>query len=195
MMELRSDHELMEAIAAGDEVAFQGLVERHRREVYGTILKMLGDPHESEDLAQRVFLRVWQAAPRYRPEALFTTWLFTILRRLVFNECERRARVLSRIAPMPLFEEGEGGERESPDLLQKDPALQLVERERFGKVDAAIRSLPEKQRLALLLNVYHDMPYEEIAGVLKTSVSATKSILFRAREGMKGLLREEFGEF
>lgn len=190
----RTDHELMADIARGDEGAFREIVERHQREVYGTIVKMLGDPHEAEDLAQRVFLRVYQAAPRYRPEAQFNTWLFTILRRLVFNESQRRARLHSRRVremPGPDGEERDPG-NEAPDLRQPDPSRRLAERERWERIDAAVLGLPENQRLALLLKAHQDLSYEEIARVLKTSVSATKSILFRAREALKERLPEEF---
>jgi RNA polymerase sigma-70 factor, ECF subfamily len=192
----RTDHELMADIARGDEGAFREIVERHQREVYGTIAKMLGDPHEAEDLAQRVFLRVYQAAPRYRPEAQFNTWLFTILRRLVFNESHRRARLQARQVqvretPGP---DGEGRDlgNDAPDLRQPDPSRQLAERERWERIDAALLELPENQRLALLLKAHQDLSYEEIARVLKTSVSATKSILFRARETLKERLPDEF---
>jgi RNA polymerase sigma-70 factor (ECF subfamily) len=178
----------MEAVARGDAGAFHELVERHQREVYGTIVKMIGDLHEAEDLAQRVFLRVYQAAPRYRPDAQFTTWLYTILRRLVFNETERRSRRRARIVDD--FRNEEGEEKESPDLTHRDPAAQLVEQERWEKIDAAVLALPETQRLALLLKVHQDLSYEEIAAVLKTSVSATKSILFRARETLKETLKD-----
>src|SRR5690606_37635732 len=83
---------LMERIGAGDHRAFRELIERHQRAVIGTVAKMLGNPSEAEDIAQQVFLRVWRHAKRYRPEAKFTTYLFTITRNLVFNETRRKKR-------------------------------------------------------------------------------------------------------
>ena len=86
------DKELMARLAAGDESALRELVEKHQGAVYGTISKMLGDPIEAQDLAQQVFVRIYRAAGTYRAMAQFRTWMFTIVRNLVFNEHRRRAR-------------------------------------------------------------------------------------------------------
>ena len=86
------DFALMERIGAGDHEAFRELVERHQNAVIGTVAKMLGNASESEDIAQQVFLRIWRNAKRYRPDAKFTTYLYTITRNLVFNETRRKSR-------------------------------------------------------------------------------------------------------
>ncbi|MEY5019770.1 MAG: hypothetical protein RLZ22_858, partial [Verrucomicrobiota bacterium] len=86
------DFALMKQIAGGDESAFRALVLRHQDAVVGTVAKMLGSPTDAEDIAQQVFLRIWQHAKQYRPDAKFTTYLFTITRNLVFNESRRRSR-------------------------------------------------------------------------------------------------------
>ena len=72
------DHALMERVGRGDHEAFRQLVERHQSAVIGTVTKMLGNPADSEDVSQQVFLRIWRNAKRYRPDAKFTTYLFTI---------------------------------------------------------------------------------------------------------------------
>src|SRR5271163_5275033 len=86
------DKALMVRIAGGDEEALRDLIEKHQGAVYGTIAKMLGDPVEAQDLAQQVFVRVYRAAGSYRATAQFKTWIFTIVRNLVFNEHRRRSR-------------------------------------------------------------------------------------------------------
>src|ERR1700744_6498786 len=88
------DKSLMVLIARGDEEALRELIEKHQGTVYGTIAKMLGDPVEAQDLAQRVFVRIYRAAPTYRATAQFKTWMFTIARNLVFNEHRRRSRAI-----------------------------------------------------------------------------------------------------
>src|ERR1700727_2352110 len=86
------DKALMIRMSTGDEEALRELIEKHQGAVYGTISKMLGDPVEAQDLAQQVFVRVYRAAGSYRAVAQFKTWMFTIVRNLVFNEHRRRSR-------------------------------------------------------------------------------------------------------
>jgi RNA polymerase sigma-70 factor (ECF subfamily) len=184
-----SDPELMVAIAAGDEHALRQLIRRHQNLVYGTIVKMLGDPVEAEDLAQEVFLRVYRAAPRYQPTAQFKTWLFTILRNLVFNEHRRRGR--ARLESLEGDSNDEDGrKRELPDTGQADAAQLLLKQEMMEAVDRAILALPEQQRLAVIMRRYDEFSYEEIAVILKVSVPSLKSLLFRARETLRDKLKQ-----
>ena len=173
----------MQRTAAGDERAFEELIESHQSPVIRTIAKMLGDASTAEDLAQQVFIRVWQSAPRYAATAKFTTWLMTITRNLVFNETRRRGR--ARFFPM---EHEDGSPREIPDAISLEPGRNLEEKELQKAIEEAVASLPEQQRLALILRRYEGMDYEEIADVLETTIPSVKSLLFRAREALRSRL-------
>lgn len=176
------DFALMKRIAAGDESAFCRLLERHQDAVVGTVAKMLGSPSDAEDIAQQVFIRVWQNAKNYRPDAKFTTYLFTITRNLVFNETRRRSRKKET-----RLETGDpsGNHHEPGDAPHRQPDASLLEAELRKAIDQAIASLPETQRLAVILRRYENLSYEEIAKVLDLSVSAVKSQLFRARNSLR----------
>ena len=187
------DKALMTRLAEGDEDALRELVEKHQGAVYGTIAKMLGDPIEAQDLAQQVFLRVYRAAGTYRATAQFKTWMFTIVRNLVFNEHRRR----SRATLVPLHSpdnEGQGTgmtpSLDLPDLANKTAGEHALHQEMLKAIDDAILALPEQQRLAIVLRRYDEFSYEEIAAILKTSVPATKSLLFRARETLRVALQD-----
>jgi RNA polymerase sigma-70 factor (ECF subfamily) len=117
--------------------------------------------------------------------AKFTTWLLTITRNLVFNETRRRGR--ARLLPM---EHEDGSPREIHDTVSLQPGRELQEKELQNAIEAAIATLPEQQRLALILRRYEDMPYEEIAAVLETTVPSVKSLLFRAREDLRAKLEK-----
>lgn len=183
------DIALMARIATGDEQAFRELVERHQHAVVGTIAKMLRDPIEAEDLAQQVFLRIWKHASRWKPEAKFTTYLFTITRNLVYNESRRR----SRRKEVSSDERQEDKGYEPAGEARSEPDSEVERAEMHDEIDAVIASLPEAQRTAVILYSYESMPYEEIAEVLDTSVSSVKSLLFRARSTLKDKLSHLLG--
>lgn len=178
---------IMLRVKEGDREAFRELVVRHQHAVVGTVAKMLGGASDAEDIAQMVFLRVWKSSARYKPTAKFTTWLMTITRNLVFNEMRR----LKRARAISMNEEPEdGAAREYADAESSDPSDDLLQAEKQAAIDAAIKALPENARIAIILRRYENMPYEEIAKVLKTSVPAVKSLLFRARGELKQKLQQ-----
>jgi RNA polymerase sigma-70 factor (ECF subfamily) len=178
------DFHLMARIGAGDHRAFRELVERHQNAVIGTVAKMLGNASEAEDIAQQVFLRIWRHAKRYRPEAKFTTYLFTITRNLVFNETRRK----SRKKEVSSDEREENSSFAIADRDEYRPDAEMLQAELQKAVDAAIATLPEAQRMAVVLRRYEQLSYEEIAAVLGLSVSAIKSLLFRARTTLRDSL-------
>lgn len=176
--------ELMMRVKEGDQLAFRELVELHQYAVVGTVAKMLGNGAEAEDIAQQVFIRLWKSAPRYEVKAKFTTFLFTITRNLVFNETRRKQRRKEH----SLEEQEENSFSEMSDQSTAAPDDDLLKAELRAQIDRAIESLPEKQRMAVILRRYENMPYEQIADVLELSVSAVKSQLFRARGTLRELL-------
>src|SRR5271154_6090879 len=124
------DKALMVRIAAGDEAALRDLIEKHQGAVYGTIAKMLGDPVEAQDLAQQVFVRVYRAAGSYRATAQFKTWIFTIVRNLVFNEHRRRSRATLVSLHPAENESGHSGGLSGldlPDLANKAPGENMLQ--------------------------------------------------------------------
>jgi len=180
----------MAAIARGNNPAFRILVERHQKLVIGTVARMLGTS-DAEDVAQQVFLNVWKSAPRWRPDAKVTTWLMIIAKRLVFNESRRRSR--ARLLPQSERPGEDQSLHDHPDS-SPGPDQRILDHELHRAVEAAMASLGEKERMAVILRRHEGMPYEEIAVVLGVSVSAVKSLLFRARnilrEKLSGYLNE-----
>lgn len=182
----RQDILWMERVAEGDTEAFTQLIETHQLRIVGTVAKMLGDATDAEDIAQQVFIRVWNSAKRYQPTAKFTTWLFKITRNLVFNELRRR----KRHPVTPLERETEEHHFQATDPVTMAPDASLLDTELQQAIQTAIASLPEAQRLAIVLRRYEDLSYEEIAGILDLSVPAVKSLLFRARTELREKLKK-----
>ncbi len=181
----RSDVELMLAVRAGDMDAFACLVDRHRNGIVNLSYRYLGNRADAEDLAQEVFLRVFRARDRYRPEAKFTTWLYRVAVNASLNEVRsRKNRPTHAAANLRAGEDDDG----VPMIADEDATSphDAAEREELrAHVRAAVAELPDRQRLALLLNKFHGQGYQEIADALELTIPAVKSLLVRARESVR----------
>jgi RNA polymerase sigma-70 factor (ECF subfamily) len=179
------DRELLGRAAAGDQAAFAELVGRHEYQVLNLVFRYTRDRQDAEELAQEIFFKVWRHARSFRGESAFSTWLY----RLAVNAClNHRQRKQTRPDSLPLV----------GDLAAGNPpaADEMVAAERELRLKNALAVLPARQRMALALASFEDKSYEEIAAVMKVSVPAVESLLFRARQNLAAVLRplKEKGE-
>ncbi|HLI34493.1 MAG TPA: sigma-70 family RNA polymerase sigma factor [Terriglobia bacterium] len=185
-MAIDSDLELMLRVQNGDAESFELLLNRYRLPLVSYFVRMVRDRALAEDLAQEVFLRVYQARQRYQPEARFTTWLYRIATNLALNALRDR-----KADDAPALEEDDEGVPRVARIVDSRPTaeeqLMLSDRERL--IREAIESLPEKQRVAVILHKYQEVDYRQIAKVLEVSESAVKSLLFRAYENLRTRLQ------
>jgi RNA polymerase sigma-70 factor (ECF subfamily) len=179
------DADLMLRVKKGDATAFEELVDKYKQPVLNLVYRTLRDTSEAEDLAQNVFIQVFKSADRYRVEAKFTTWLFTIARNLCLNEIRRRSRHPAESLDAAQTPDDEGSSRQFEDRRNTSAPDLLLRDELTNKVEEALASLPENQRTAILLFKEKDMSYEEISKILECSLSATKSLIHRGRETLK----------
>ena len=190
---MATDHDpdaaLMLRVREGDTPAFEALVQKYQQPVFNLLYRTLQDAAEAEDLAQNVFLQVYKSAHRYRVTAKFSTWLFTIARNLSLNELRRRSRHPADSLDQTGPDDDHSAPRQFEDVKACPPPDQVLSRELSAKVEQAIAALPEKQRTALLLCREEELSYEEIARVVGCSLSATKSLIHRARETLKQQLK------
>ena len=170
-----SDEELMTAVRAGDRAAFEQLVRRYQALAWGAAYGFLGDAAEAEDMAQEAFLKILDAASRYRPVAAFRTYLYRVVTRLCLDHVQKKRPIYTRALPdLP------DGQPSPPDVL--------VGRERRHGVREALDGLPPNQRMAVVLRYYEGLGYAEIAAALETSAKAVERLLARARSRLETLL-------
>lgn len=188
-LEELSDAEIMLRVGAGDDAAFDYLVEKFRRPVVSFMYRMAHNQAVAEELAQEVFLRVYRSRTTYAAEAKFTTWLYRIATNLAVNHA--RDTKNERTAPSVSLDEPDQETGSKPDVADKSLTAeqQLLRTERMAAIKHHVMELPERQRMAVLMHKYQEMDYREIAQVLKLSESATKSLLFRAYETLREKLK------
>ena len=183
-----SSEELMAKIAKGGEDAFEILVNRHQTSILNLTYRFIGNRTQAEDLAQEVFIKVWQAAKSYEPKAKFTTWIYRITANLCFNEL-KSARRKKWFSFSQSDEDSRAAVEES--LADSAPSAEdiLLQKERSRQISNALQSLPENQRMALILKRYDGLSYQEIAQVIGRSVSAVESLLVRAKRTLQEKLK------
>jgi RNA polymerase sigma-70 factor (ECF subfamily) len=183
------DIRLMLRVRDDDDAAFGELVERFQHRLVAVMHHLVGNADEAEDLAQEVFLRVYRNRKKYTPQAKFSTWLFTIANNLALNALRSRQR--KPTVPLPAEASGPLGARPAEQLVADAgpaPSQQLAHQELAAVIQRALGGLNERQRLAVVLNKFEGLNYAEIAEVMGLSTKAVKSLLSRARCGLRDAL-------
>ena len=171
----------MLAWQGGEERAFERLVEAYSERLFALFTRFLGPVAEREDLVQETFLRVLRARDSYQPTARFSTWLY----RIAFNLAVNRSQ---RSRPEASLDEGPAGEVWTRDAETPEPSAGLEREDVVRAVREAIGSLPDTQRMALVLARYEELSFVEIAEVMGSSEKAIKSLVHRARENLRARL-------
>ncbi|MGH7942011.1 MAG: RNA polymerase sigma factor [Limisphaerales bacterium] len=183
------DAALMLRVKRGDRAAFAELVDKYKQRVMNFVFRRLRDEAEAEDVAQNVFLQVYKSRGRYKQTARFSTWLFTIAHNLCLNELRRRARHPAESLEETHTENEDQPPRQIEDKSQIAAPDNVLQTELAQKIEEALNELPDNQRSAILLCRQDDLSYEQIAGILRCSLSATKSLIHRGRETLKEKLK------
>lgn len=165
----------MQAVAGGDFEAFDEIVLRYQQHAWRTAYRFLSDAMDAEDVAQEALLRVFEAAPRYRPTSAFRTYLYTIVYRL----CIDRTR---KIQPAP------SDEIWDIPALSPNAAEDLLSHERREEIQRALARLTLHQRTAIVLRHYEGLSYAEIAQVMGATTKAVEMLIRRARETLQSQL-------
>lgn len=175
-----TDSQLIREIKDGNVELYAELMQRYERKIYAFVYHMLkssGLDAIADDLCQETFYKAYRSLSTFREvEASFSTWLYTIARNTVLSELRKQ-----KYAKVSLEQSGHTPEASSETL----PEQTILRNEKVLLVRNAINNLPDKQRTALILREYDQLDYQEIANILGQTVSAVKSLLFRARASVR----------
>lgn len=184
-----TDNSLVKEFIAGNDAAFTQLVTRYKDAITNYINMMVGNYDVAADLSQETFLRVYQNIGRYSNLYQFSTWIYRIATNLAIDEMRYRKR------RGQVFYKSIWGSRQKEDSkesveyeirdVRRSPRDEVLRKESGQVLEDAIRSLPQKYRIAFIMKEVQELPYEEIAKVLNASPGTIKSRLHRARELLK----------
>ncbi|MDX1586157.1 MAG: RNA polymerase sigma factor [Balneolaceae bacterium] len=186
------ESELIRQLQLGNRDAFRRLVEDYKDRVYNTCLGFLRDPYDAEDMAQEVFMKVYESIADFRADAALGTWIY----RIAVSKClelNRKRKRKKRFAYFQALWNSDGDPDETTDgEFFPHPGIAIENKERAQILMSAIEGLPEQQRVAFTLHKLEHLSYKEIADVMDTSLSAIESLMHRAKKNLQKELRDYY---
>ncbi len=195
MMDRADEHVLIRKAKAGDGSAIESLIRAHQEALYAFMLRLSGRPDVAEDIAQDAFVRVLKNLDRFDTQFRFSTWLFTIAKRLYVNASQKQKPVYDSEHLCFLSEQGSQRHAPSPGDLHEAPGVTTARAETLDNarcvIDAALADLSMQQREIVLLFHQQNWPISEIATYLNMPEGTVKSHLHRARKRMREFIEKD----
>ena len=182
------DATLIAQLQAGSQPAFRQVVERYQRRVYNTVLTIVRDADEADDVAQEVFVQVFESIHSFGGEGKLTAWIYRIATTKAL-EAYRRRRAQKRFAWITRFVPGSPESAPTEPVNWVHPGVELEQQEQAGVLFAAIDRLPDRQKAAFVLHQLEGLSYAEVAGVMQCSLASVESLLHRAKLNLQKQLR------
>ncbi len=177
-----SDIQLIERVNSGEKEAFTLLIERYQQKVFQTCMGFMHNQTDAEDLAQEVFIKVYKSLKSFQGNSSFGTWIYRITVNKAINQLRRnKLRTLVGLDARAMETPADHNKADGP----------LLQREQKEQIKRALNQLNSQQKAAFVLFYYQELSMVEVAGVLQKSQKATESLVFRARQNLQKMLRND----
>ena len=186
----QTEEELIAALKMGAAQAFKTVVEKYQKMVYSTTLSIVQNEADAEDITQDVFVQVYQSVNEFKGNSKFSTWLYRISIAKALDH-EKRKRRKKRFAIVQSFFGDRNGAHDHP-VEFNHPGVLLDNKEKAGELFKALQLIPEKQRIAFMLNKIEGLNNSEIAEIMDTSFYAVESLLARAKLNLREKLKNYY---
>ena len=180
-----SDSDLIRNLQAGDEPSFRYLVDKYHVVVVKTCIGFVHSSADAEDIAQDVFIEVFESVMKFRGDSGLSTWIYRIAvnKSLNFLRSVRRRKFVSLF---DTFQDSDNARVDEPVSDEKaSPENLIISDEQSRAIKSALSSLPEKQKTAFVLSKYDDLSYKEISEIMGLSISSVESLIFRAKSNLQ----------
>lgn len=183
---------LIEHLRQGDEAAFKTIVDTWQDMVYNTAIGIVQNAEDAEDIAQEVFVQVYQSVSSFKGDSKFSTWLYRITITKSLDHQRRKKRKKRFAFVRSLFGEDNEVVIHPPDF--QHPGVKLDKKEDAASLFKAINLLPENQRIAFTLHKLEGLSYQEVSEIMKSTVSSVESLMHRAKNNLKKSLSDYYKE-
>lgn len=182
--------ELIDRLKHGDETAFKIIVETWQDMVYNTSLGVVQSAEDAEDVAQEVFIQVYESVHQFKGDSKFSTWLYRIAVTKSLDHIRKKKRKKRFAFLQSIFGANEEEVVHTPDFHH--PGVELENKEKAAVLLRAIEKLPDNQKVAFTLHKMEGLSYQEVAEVMESTVSSVESLMHRAKGNLKKLLTEYY---
>lgn len=183
---------LIEQLKRGDESAFKQIVDSSQGLVYNTALGIVQHPEDAEDVAQEVFVQLYESIRSFKGESKLTTWLYRVTISKAMDHLRKKKRKKRFAFVQSLFGQNEELVHDPPDFVH--PGVKLDNKEKARELFLAIGKLPPKQKMAFTLHRMEGLSYQEISEIMQLSVASVESLLHRSRKNLRQLLETFYHE-
>ena len=174
----------IEEVLAGNKQAYTHIINKYKNPLYGTILRMTKNPHDAQDLVQEAFIKVYQQLGKYEAKGSFSSWLY----RVAINHCMDEFRKKRyKIAQVAINEE--------QVVNPNHPEVIFLKKEKSRQLERLIATLPEDERMIILLRYVNELSYDEISELIEVPLSTVRNKLHRAKKKMRDTVKREGGHY
>jgi RNA polymerase sigma-70 factor (ECF subfamily) len=184
---------LIEQLKQKDETAFKTVVKTWQDMVFNTVLGIVQNPEDAEDVSQEVFVQVYESITTFKGESKFSTWLYRIAITKAMDHIRKKTRKKRFAFIQSLFGLNNEVIHDPPDFHH--PGISLDNKERAAVLFKAIEKLPENQKIAFTLHKVEGISYQEVSEIMKLSLSSVESLLHRAKNNLKKNLEEYYANY
>jgi RNA polymerase sigma factor (sigma-70 family) len=183
--------QLISAIKSGDNSAYRILVDDFKHKIFNTCIGIVQSAEDAEDLTQEVFIEIFRSVIKFKCESKLSTWIYRIAvtKSLEFLRAKKRKKRFAAV--IPLFD-NKDALKEIDKKYFYHPGIELENKEKAAILFKAIDSLPDNQKTAFLLHRTEGLSYEEISEIMKTTLSAVESLMFRAKQNLQKILADYY---
>jgi RNA polymerase sigma-70 factor (ECF subfamily) len=177
---------IIENLKSGDEFIYKYVYDQYSRMVYSVCFRMTGNNEDAEEVTQDVFIKVFNSINSFRADSKLSTWIYQITVNTSLNRLRRKKAM--NFLSLNFWDDEKGEKEMAADNMTPRDEIEKSEIQKI--VQDAINMLPSKQKTAIVLSRYEELPYKEIAKIMGVSLSSVESLLFRAKENLaKKLIR------